>query len=111
MLIRSVLAMELFVIGFALLLAKDLDSNSGLYYGYALIALTILALASLRNRLGWALGWVTQFALIGYGFYIYSMFFMGAIFLALWITALVVGRKGEAIRAALKDSAPERGSE
>lgn len=111
MLIRSVLSMELFVIGFALLLAKDLSSNAGLYYGYVLIAVTILALATLRSRLGWALGWVSQFALIGYGFFIYSMYFMGAIFLALWITALVVGRRGEAIRAALKDSAPERGSE
>jgi hypothetical protein len=28
------------------------------------------------------------------------MFFMGALFLALWITAIVVGRKGEAIKRA-----------
>jgi len=34
MLARSVLAMELLLIGFALLLAKDLDSNTALWLGF-----------------------------------------------------------------------------
>jgi uncharacterized membrane protein len=50
--------------------------------------------------LGWILGWAVQILLILYGFYIFAMFFMGALFLALWITAIVVGRKGEAIKRA-----------
>lgn len=107
MLARSVLIMELLLIGFALLLAKDLSTDAALYFGYGLLILTILALGTLRSRVGWTLGWVTQFALIGYGFFIFSMFFMGALFLTLWIGAIVVGRKGEAIRAAARAANPQ----
>ena len=99
--------MEVLLIGFALLLAKDLTSNSGLYFGYAILFLNILALGTLRNRLGWALGWILQFALILYGFYLFMMFFMGALFLGLWITAIVVGRKGEAIKRARESENPQ----
>ena len=107
MLARSVLSMEILLIGFALLLAKDLTTSTGLYFGYSILALNILALATFRNRLGWILGWVLQFALILYGFYVFMMFFMGALFLGLWITAIVVGRKGEAIKRAREAENPE----
>jgi hypothetical protein len=107
MLARSVLSMEVLLIGFALLLAKDLTTNAGLYFGYAILFLNILALGTLRNRLGWILGWILQFALILYGFYVFMMFFMGALFLGLWITAIVVGRKGEAIKRARESENPQ----
>jgi hypothetical protein len=100
MLARSVLSMEILLVGFALLLAKDQTSQAGLYFGFAILLINILALASFRNKLGWILGWAVQILLILYGFYIFAMFFMGALFLALWITAIVVGRKGEAIKRA-----------
>jgi hypothetical protein len=45
--------------------------------------------------------------LILYGFYVFMMFFMGALFLGLWITAIVVGRKGEAIKRAREAENPE----
>lgn len=107
LLARSVLSMEILLLGFALLLAKDQSSQTGLYFGLATLLITILALGSLRKRTGWILGWIAQFALIGYGFFIFSMFFMGALFLGLWVTAIVVGRKGEAIRSAFQASKPE----
>ena len=107
MLARSVLTMEILLIGFALLLAKDLTTSTGLYFGYSILALNILALAAFRSRLGWILGWALQFALILYGFYVFMMFFMGALFLGLWITAIVVGRKGEAIKRARESKNPE----
>ena len=107
MLARSVLSMEILLIGFALLLAKDLTTDNGLYFGYAILTLNILALSMLRNRTGWILGWILQFALILYGFYVFMMFFMGALFLGLWITAIVVGRKGEAIKRAREAENPE----
>ncbi|MFM2202678.1 MAG: hypothetical protein RL673_337, partial [Actinomycetota bacterium] len=50
--------MEILLIGFALLLAKDLTTDNGLYFGYALLALNILTLAMFRNRIGWILGWI-----------------------------------------------------
>jgi hypothetical protein len=107
MLARSVLSMEILLVGFALLLAKDQTSQAGLYFGFAILFLNILALATLRNRTGWILGWTVQISLVLYGFYIFTMFFMGALFLALWITAIVVGRKGEAIKRARAGENPE----
>lgn len=92
--------MEVLLVGFALLLAKDQTSQAGLYFGYFILLINILALATFRFKLGWILGWAVQFSLIIYGFYIFMMFFMGALFLALWITAIFVGRKGEAIKRA-----------
>lgn len=105
MLARSVLSMELFVIGFAMLLAKDLTESLGLYFGIGTLIIAILSLGTLRSRIGWILGWIVQFALIGYGLFIFMMYFIGGIFLALWITAILIGRKGEAARAARQ--APE----
>lgn len=107
MLARSVLSMELLLVGFALLLAKDQRGETGLYFGFAILAINILALASFRIRvgttnLGWILGWIVQISLVLYGFFVFMMFFMGGLFLALWITAIVVGRKGEAIQQARK---------
>lgn len=99
--------MEILLLGFALLLAKDLDSNEGLLLGLALVALAILALGTLKYKIGWTLGWTLQFGIILYGFYIFSMFFMGALFLALWVGAIVVGRKGEALKRARQGENPQ----
>ena len=107
MLARSVLSMEILLVGFALLLAKDQTSQTGLYFGFAILFLNILALGTLKNKLGWILGWAVQVSLILYGFYIFTMFFMGALFLALWITAIVVGRKGEAMKRAREGENPQ----
>jgi len=40
-------------------------------------------------------------AMIAYAIVVPSMAFIGVLFTALWIAAIVVGRKGEAFRAAL----------
>jgi cbb3-type cytochrome oxidase subunit 3 len=50
------------------------------------------------------LGWIVQFSLIAYGFAVFTMFFLGALFLGLWTVAIVLGRKGEAARAAFSES-------
>lgn len=99
---RSVLVMEAITMGFALLLVRlDADSSSVAIGGVIAIAL-ILTSGLLRHQWGWWLGWLLQFAVILYGFVITSMFFMGAIFAALWVGAITIGRKGERIQAALK---------
>ena len=48
-------------------------------------------------RFPWAywLGWAIQVAAIALGFEVGAMFFLGAIFLALWATAYFLGRKIE----------------
>ena len=87
--------------GFALLLVR-LDYQGGeLILGITITILLLLCAGMLRFRFGWVLGWCLQAAVLLYGFVIPSMFFMGAIFAALWIAAIHFGKKGEAIRAAL----------
>ena len=54
-----------------------------------------------KKKTGWILGSILQIALIGYGFFVGGMYLMGGLFAVLWIAAIVVGRKGEAIRAEL----------
>jgi hypothetical protein len=92
--------MEIILVGFALLLAKDLSNSSSIWVGLGIMVLTILALGTIKNNLGLILGWIVQFSLVLYGFYVFTMFFMGLLFLTLWVTAIIVGRKGEAIKRA-----------
>ena len=102
----SVLVMESFVMGFALLLAMKEHSAAALILGAVIAILCLLAPALLKKKIGWILGWVLQIALLAYGFIVTSMFLVGAIFLGLWIAAILVGKKGEAARAALLAAGP-----
>lgn len=97
----SVLTMEAMVVGFALLIAKDLSSNSqfpaGLV-GAGIALLAVLAAGTLKRRFGWWLGWLVQLGVLSLGFAVPLMFLLGALFAGLWIAAIVVGRKGEQAR-------------
>ncbi len=101
--------MEFFIMGFALLLAKDQHSAAALWIGAVIAILCLLTAGLMKSMRGWYLGSVIQLALIGYGVVIPMMYFMGALFAGLWVTAFVIGRKGEAIRASLI-AAQEKGS-
>jgi Protein of unknown function (DUF4233) len=103
MLARGVLIMEIFIMGFALLLAKDLPDTRGLIFGGVIALLAFLSAGMLRRKSGWILGWIVQILMVAYGFVVFTMFFLGALFLGLWVAAIVVGRKGEAARAAFNE--------
>jgi hypothetical protein len=45
--------------------------------------------------------------MIAFGFVVPTYFLIGGIFIGLWVAAIVVGRKGEAARAALMAQAGE----
>lgn len=105
----SVLAMEIMVMGFAVLLASKDHSAIALILGGVIAALLVVTVSMLRTRAGWILGSVLQVALIGYGFVTTSLFFLGSLFMGLWIAAIVVGRKGEAARAALLKAGETKG--
>jgi len=102
----SVLAMESLVMGFALLLAMDHYGAAVLLGGGAIAILLILCAGMMKRTTGWIFGSILQVAVIGYGFAVASMFFLGAVFAALWIAAYIFGRKGEAIRAELLRNKP-----
>lgn len=99
----SVLTMEAIVVGFALLIAKDLSANSTIpvgIIGTAIAVLAILAAGMLKRRYGWWLGWAVQFGFIALGVAVPFMYLLGVIFAGLWVAAIIVGRKGEQARAA-----------
>jgi Protein of unknown function (DUF4233) len=104
----AVITMEFFLMGFALLLAKDHHSSAALWAGGVIALLCLLTAGMMRNIRGWYIGTLVQVALIAYGVVVPLMYFMGALFAILWGSAYVVGRKGEAVRAAMLAKAAEK---
>ena len=96
----SVLLMEFFVMGFAMLIAKEHEPST-LIAGGVIAILFLLTPGLLKKKSGWILGSLLQFLMIGYAVVVPSLAILGFIFGGLWIAAIVVGRKGEAARAAL----------
>lgn len=97
----SVLTMEFLLMGFALLSAKDHSSALAIVIGGVIGMLSLVSAGLLKKKIGWFVGSIIQMGIVGYGFVVPTMFFIGGLFVALWISAIVVGRKGEAARAAL----------
>jgi hypothetical protein len=93
--------MESLLMGFALLIAKDSATSRELLLGGVLAILLILNAGILKRRGGYLLGSILQLCLIGYGLVVPQMYFMGGLFLILWIFAIVLGRRGEATKASL----------
>ena len=102
----AVLAMEAFVMAFAVLLAMGEHSGAALSLGSVIAILLLLNAGLMKKKIGWVIGSILQIAMISYGYIVTSMYFMGALFTGLWIAAYVVGRKGEAIRAELLRQKP-----
>jgi len=84
-----------------MLLAKDNHETSTIVAGAIIALLMLLTPGLLKKRVGWILGSILQFLMIGYAVVVPAMAIVGLIFGGLWIAAIVVGRKGEAARAAL----------
>ena len=96
----AVLVMEFFVMCFAMLIAKDHETST-IVAGAVIAILLLLTPGLLKKRTGWILGSILQFLIIGYAVVVPSLAILGLIFGGLWIAAIVVGRRGEAIRAKL----------
>jgi hypothetical protein len=102
----AVLTMEAFVMGFAVLLAMGEHGGGALSIGGALAIALLICAGLMKYKIGWILGTGLQMAMIAYGTVVTPMYFMGALFAGLWISAFLVGRKGEAIRAELLRQIP-----
>ena len=100
----TVLVMEGLTVSFGLLLAMSSTGSVDtiwLWAGGALALLLILTAGLLKRRSGWIIGSILQVGVFAYGFVVTAMFAMGVLYAGLWIAAIVVGRKGEAVRARL----------
>ena len=102
----AVLAMESLVMGFALLLAMEKHGALALSLGGALAVAILLTAGLMKRMTGWYVGSLWQLCLIGYGVVVPAMYFLGALFAVLWVSAYLIGRKGEAIRAAMLANPP-----
>lgn len=98
----AILLLEAVVLGLTtpvLLTLTSVSTATGLVIGLGLAVACVAVAGLLRWRWGYWLGWAIQVAAIAVGFVVTTMFFLGAIFLALWATAYVLGRKIEVERA------------
>jgi hypothetical protein len=98
----STLIGEFFVIGFAGLVAmKDPGLSTGTVWTVSGIAmvLSILLCGMITRPGGVQLGWALQIALIASGVFVPTMFFMGAVFAALWWASVHYGRKIDEAKA------------
>lgn len=75
-------------------------TSTALWIGLGLCVACLLLSGLLRYRWAYAAGWLVQVAAIALGVEIGAMYFLGAIFLALWATAYFLGRKIESEKAA-----------
>lgn len=94
--------------GFAILLAMKDHSSAAIIYGCVISFLLFLAAALVRRPGGFVIGSIMQIAMIAFGFVVPSFFIIGVVLIGLWVTAIVVGRKGEAARAALLAAGPKK---
>lgn len=107
----SVLVMESLLMGFAILIAKDRHSSTAIIVGSIISFLIFLNAGLMRSMRGWYIGTILQIAMIAYGTVVPMMYFMGGLFAMLWGFAFFLGRKGEAMRAALiAEKSAESGS-
>ena len=106
MLASAVLVMESFTLGFALLLAMKNSSSAAMIYGASIAILLILSAGLLKSKSGWIFASALQIAMLAFGFVLPAFFIVGTLFVGLWIAAILVGRKGEAIRASLLATRP-----
>lgn len=82
------------LVAFAIAKAQDDGSHTGyLVVGCLLAVLCIVAAGAMRRPWGVTLGWAIQIATLAATFVVPMMFFVGLVFGALWITALVQGAK------------------
>ncbi|MBM6589929.1 DUF4233 domain-containing protein [Brevibacterium sp. RIT 803] len=97
----SILICELFVVYFAVLTAYGLavKAAGSLTLGQLLLGASVIAALAIvsvlllprrigQKRPGVALGWVVQIPLLASGFLVTSMFFVAAIFIALWVVSV-----------------------
>jgi hypothetical protein len=91
--ILTLQAVVLFLTGVVSIGMTDLGAAAALGMGLGLALLCVLAAGLLGRPGGYALGWGVQVVSVGLGFVVTAMFFLGAVFAALWAAAYFLGAK------------------
>jgi hypothetical protein len=94
----ATLVFEALVVFFAGLVAKDLSSlSTGAALGLAggLAGACVVTAGLLRGKAGYVIGSLLQVAVVGAGFWVPVMWFLGAVFAVLWFVSLRTGGRIE----------------
>jgi hypothetical protein len=98
----AILSLEAIAFGLStpvLISVAAVSTAKALWIGLGLTAACVVVAGLLRFAWAYGLGWAIQVAAIALGFEVTTMFVLGAIFLALWATAYLLGRRIEVERA------------
>jgi len=99
----AILFLEAIALGLStpvLITVADMETATALWIGLGLCVACLVVAGLLRMRWAYVLGWGIQVAAVALGFQVATMFFVGGIFLLLWGTAYLLGRKIDSERAA-----------
>lgn len=99
----TILLLEMIVLGLTtpvLVSVNHVATGTAMAIGLGLAVACLLVAALLRFRWAYVLGWAIQVAALVLGVQIGAMVVLGAIFLALWATAYLMGARIERERAA-----------
>jgi hypothetical protein len=92
-------AIVLFLTGVVTIGLTDLGATTSLVGGLCLALVCVLVAGLLGRPFGYAAGWAVQVLSIALGFVVTAMFFLGAVFAALWATAYFLGDRIDRERA------------
>jgi hypothetical protein len=96
------LMLEAVILGLAvpvMISVEDVSKPLALTAGLGLALLCVLTAGALRRPQAYVVGHAIQVGAIALGFLVTIMFFVGAIFAALWLGAFLVGRRIEEDKA------------
>ncbi|MDQ3157383.1 MAG: DUF4233 domain-containing protein [Actinomycetota bacterium] len=99
----AMLTLEAIILGLAIpvmISVEGVDKSLAIGIGSGLAVLCILTAGSLRKPWAYVVGHTIQVAAVALGFLVPIMFFIGAMFTALWLGAYFLGRRIEADKAA-----------
>ena len=92
-------AVVLFLTGVVTIGLTDLGATTSLAGGAGLALLCVVVAGLLGRPFGYAAGWFVQVLSIALGFVVTAMFFLGAVFAALWATSYFLGDRIDRERA------------
>jgi len=98
----TMLALQAIILGLAIpvmITVEDVPASVAALIGGGLAVLCILVAGMLRRPWAYVVGHLIQVATIATGFLVPIMFFIGLMFLALWLGAFFLGRRIEADKA------------
>lgn len=99
----AVLGFEAIVLGLCapvMIAVADVRPAVALGSALGLAALALVAAGLLRHRWAYGLGHAVQVGAVALGLVVPVMFVLGAVFAALWVAAIVLGRRVEEAKAA-----------